>query len=77
MNALRDSSVRRLPAVLAGFALCLQLAFTGPGLLTGVAPPDAVGLLAEHALCLAGADNIPAPPADGAPATPRHDHSLF
>lgn len=77
MNALRDSLIRRLSAVFAGLALSLQLAFTGPGMLANAASPDAAGLLAEHALCLAGASDTQAPPADNAPTLPGHDHSLF
>lgn len=77
MNVLRDSPVTRLLAALAGVALYLQLAFAGSDMLASAAPADPIASLAEHALCLAGASNIPAPPADGAPTLPGHDHSLF
>jgi hypothetical protein len=77
MNVLRDNPVRRLSAALAGLALYLQLAFAGPGMLTHVAPPDAVGALAEHALCLASESGTKPQPANNAPTLPGHDHTLF
>ena len=76
MHALRDSSVRGLTAVIAALALYLQLAFAGPGMLTLGASSDSAGLLAEHALCLAGGGGQPQP-ADNAPAAPAHDHGTF
>lgn len=78
MIGLRDLRIRRLGAVLAGVALYLQLAFASLG-----PPPLAVygapaGGFSEHALCLADAGTpAPAPPADGAPAAPTHDHGAF
>jgi len=77
MNVLRDRSVRRLSAVLAGLALYLQLAFAGPGMLAHAAPSDTIGALAEHALCLAGESGTKPQPADDTPALPGHDHTLF
>jgi hypothetical protein len=77
MNVLRDSPVGRLSAALAGLALYLQLAFAGPGMLAHATSADAVGLLAEHALCLAGESGTKPQPANDAPTLPGHDHTLF
>ena len=77
MHALRDSPVRRLTAALAGLALYLQLAFAGPGMLALGAPTDSVGLLAEHALCLAAQTGNHQQPADNGPTAPAHDHGIF
>ena len=76
MHALRDSPIRRLPAALAGLALYLQLAFAGPGMLAVAVPAGPTGLFAEHALCLAGGEQQPATPDDGAPSAP-HAHDPF
>lgn len=77
MNVLRDSSVRRFSAALAGLALYLQLAFAGPGMLALAASSDPIDQLAAHALCLGGGSSTNPQPADGAPTPPGHDHSLF
>jgi hypothetical protein len=77
MKLLRDSSVRRLSAALAGLALYLQLAFAGPGMLALAASSDSIDQLAAHALCLGGGSSTDPQPADGGPTLPGHDHSLF
>ena len=77
MNALRDSSVRRLSVALAGLALYLQLAFAGPGMLALAAPSTSFNQLDAHALCLAGGGEAQPQPADNAPGAPAHDHTLF
>lgn len=77
MHALRANTVRRLLAAAASLALYLQLAFAGPGMLALSASPDAVGPLAEHALCLAASGDNRQQPADHGPAGPVHDHSDF
>ncbi len=77
MHALRDSSVSRLTAAIAGLALYLQLAFGGPGMLALGDPGDPVAALAEHALCLAAQTENHQQPGDNSPAVPVHDHGLF
>lgn len=77
MHALRDSSASRLLAAIAGLALYLQLAFAGPGMLALGDPTGSVGLLAEHALCLAAQTGSDQQPADNVPTAPAHDHSIF
>lgn len=76
---MRDKRARRLGALVAGFALYVQLVFAGAGapvLETADAPLDTLG---AHALCLAAERSDAPQPADSAPvnpATPAHDHSL-
>lgn len=77
MHALRDSTVRRLLVAVASLTLYLQLAFAGPGMLALSASPDAIGSLAEHALCLAARGGNRQQPADNGPHAPVHDHSDF
>ena len=75
MSGLRDKSMRRLGASLAGLALYLQLAFAVSGMLpTPDEPADALG---GHALCLSAAGGAapPAAPADQVPVAPSHDHA--
>jgi hypothetical protein len=74
---LRGQTVRRVSAAFAGLALYLQLALAGPGMLSLVAPSDSINFLAAHALCLAAQAENQQRPADGAPAAPVHDHTLF
>jgi hypothetical protein len=78
MNGLRDKSLRRLGASVAGFALYLQLVFAGWGMLAA-APSQPADAFGGHALCLAGLEgaNQPAVPSDNAPAPPTHDHLAF
>jgi hypothetical protein len=79
MKGLRDKSLRRFGASLAGIALYLQLVFAGWGMLAMVAPAQSGDAFGGHALCLAGTDSTtqPAAPADGAPVAPTHDHGAF
>ncbi|MBV9551420.1 MAG: hypothetical protein JO032_01385 [Alphaproteobacteria bacterium] len=75
MSRLRDKTWRRFGALFAGFALYLQLALAGSGVLALTAGAPAGDLVANHALCLAEGGAQPVPPAD-APPPPAHDHSI-
>jgi hypothetical protein len=79
MIAMRDKTLRRLGASLAGLALYLQLAIAGSGMLALATPDAPADGLGEHSLCLADSSGAtrPAAPADNAPAAPSHDHSAF
>ena len=79
MIAMRDKTLKRLGASLAGLALYLQLALAGSGLLALATPNEPADALGSHALCLADASGAPQPaaPADGVPVAPTHDHGIF
>jgi hypothetical protein len=79
MIGLRDKSLRRLGASLAGLALYVQLAFAGWGMLATTTPGEPADAFGGHALCLAGIDGAiqPATPGDNAPAAPTHDHAAL
>jgi hypothetical protein len=77
MHALRDSSVRRLSAAIAGLALYLQLAFAGLGALPPIAAGATADALGGHALCLVDESGSDKQPANNAPTAPAHDHTLF
>jgi hypothetical protein len=79
MMGLRNKSLRRLGASLAGLALYMQLAFAGWGMLASAIPGEPADAFGGHALCLAGIDGAaqPAAPSDNAPASPTHDHAAL
>ena len=79
MSGLRDKSLRRLGASLAGFALYLQLVFASWGMLATAVPGQPADAFGGHALCLAGVDGAsqPTAPSDNTPAPPTHDHLAF
>jgi len=79
MSGLRDKSLRRLGASLAGFALYLQLVFASWGMLANAVPGQATDAFGDHSLCLAGTEGTaqPTAPSDNAPAPATHDHLAF
>jgi hypothetical protein len=77
MHALRDNSIRRLSAAIAGLALYLQLAFAGLGALPPIAAGATADALGGHALCLADESGGEKQPANNAPTVPAHDHGVF
>jgi hypothetical protein len=78
MIGLRDKSLKRFGASLAGLALYLQLAFASWGMPALATPDEPADALGGHALCLAGESGTPQPaPADNGPVAPVHDHFAF
>src|SRR5271170_8107844 len=79
MIGLRDKSLRRLGASLAGLALYVQLAFAGWGMLATATPGEPADAFGGHALCLAAVDGTtqPAAPTNDVPAAPAHDHAAL